>query len=139
MIFYQYDPEMDSDYIMQLIETQCIQLENFHLEEMKQIEIEDNEEVFIFSDDDVEVGLLWYRVNEQHKSLAIRCLYLSNDQSSMLQKKVLHFAIKRAKYLHLHQVQFGCGDGMDETQLERELGCSSMTIEGKNYCCYLSK
>ncbi|MCF6136845.1 hypothetical protein [Pseudalkalibacillus berkeleyi] len=139
MIFYQYDPEVDSDYIMQLIDTQCIQLDNFNLEESQQIEIEDDEEVFIFSNDDVEVGLLWYTVNEQHKSLAIKCLYLSQEQSSMLQNKVLHFAIKRAKYLNLQQVQFGCGDGLDETQLIRELGCSSMTNEGKSYCCYLSK
>jgi hypothetical protein len=137
MIFYQYDPEMDSEFLMHLIKSKHIQPTVATSLNENSIWLDENEDIYIFSNDDTGIGLLWYRIHEDVTTLEVKSIYIDDDmQSSQLERKFIDFAVKKAKYLKMSKVMFSIR-AVDETQLDGELGCKSVNTVGDTFLCHL--
>ncbi len=139
MIFYQYDPDMDREFLLQLIrENKITPAFATDLDE-RSLHLEENEEIYIFSNDDDWVGLLWYTIDHTTDTLGIKNLYINHEKTSFqLERKLLEFAVKKAKYLKMVKVQFQYDGEVDRTQLSLELGCNMIEEDRTMSYCYLS-
>ncbi|WP_408010713.1 hypothetical protein ACJROX_10525 [Pseudalkalibacillus sp. A8] len=140
MIYYQFDPETDREILKFIHESGKLpdSLSNYLINQ--HIDMKENEEAFIFSNDDVETGFLWLTLSEGDR-LEVTCLYIAEQSySERFQKKLIGFAVKRAKYLGLPSVVLNI-DGMYErtelTQLRDELGCMRLESNGHLIECIL--
>ncbi|MGM7700904.1 hypothetical protein ACSVDE_04205 [Pseudalkalibacillus sp. Hm43] len=139
MIFYQYDPEMDRDFLLQLIRENGITPAFAAELDEHSIHLRENEEIYIFSNDDDWVGLLWYMIDHTTDTLGIKSLYINEEKTSFpLEVKLLEFAVKKAKYLKMVKVQFQYDGEVDGTQLSTELGCNMIERDKTTNYCYLS-
>lgn len=138
MIFYQYDPEMDSEFLLHLIQSKRIQPTVADSLNETRIWLDENEDIYIFSNDETRVGLLWFRIHEDITTLEIKSIYIDdNMQSDQLKRRFLDFAVKKAKYLKMSKVMFSNRGGVDGTQLDDELGCKSVNTVGESFLCHL--
>ncbi len=140
MIYYQFDPETDREILKFIHESGKLpdSLSNYLVK--PPIEMKENEEAFVFSNDDVEIGFLWLTLS-QGERLEVTCLYIAEPSySESFQKKLMDFAVKRAKYLGLKRLVLNM-DGMYDkaqlTELRDELGCIRLESDGHLIECIL--
>ncbi|MGP4082188.1 hypothetical protein ACTWQL_20065 [Pseudalkalibacillus sp. R45] len=133
MIYYQFDPETDLELLKSIDQKGKLPdtISSSLLE--KQFDMKDNEEAFVFSNDEEDTGFLWLNISKK-QMLEITCLFMNDHfASEKFQNKLIDFAVKRANYLQLRRVAFNNEvlNGRTElSQMKEELGCIRM--EWKN-------
>ncbi|WP_261132576.1 hypothetical protein [Bacillus sp. Marseille-Q3570] len=129
MIYYQFDPETDLE-LLKLIDQKGKLPDTISSSLVeKPFVMKDNEEAYVFSNDEEDTGFLWLNISE-NKMLEITFLFMYDQMASeKFQSKLIDFSVKRAKYLQLRRVAFNKEvlNGRTElSQLKEELGCIRM-------------
>ncbi|WP_221563841.1 hypothetical protein [Alkalihalobacillus sp. TS-13] len=129
MIYYQFDPETDLELLKSIDQKGKLPDTISSSLLKKQFVMKDNEEVYVFSNDEEDAGLLWLNISKK-QMLEITCLFMNDRMATeKFQTKLIDFAVKRAKYLQLRRVAFNNEvlNGRTElSQLKEELGCIRM-------------
>ncbi|WP_349410260.1 hypothetical protein [Pseudalkalibacillus sp. SCS-8] len=138
MIFYQYDPDMDHEFVSNLIDRGLIKIPETSSMKGNRIQVTDKDEIFLFSNDHEEVGLIWLVIQDRH-SMDVHGLYMDERiDSDRLKGKFMSFAVKRARYLNLDTVRFHMDQAIEEgTQVADGLGCVKIQLEGQTVHCTL--
>jgi hypothetical protein len=133
MIFYQYDPECDQDILNPLVQQTNLS------EPFPPQHLSDDNQIYIFADDEEMRGYLWLKVDLMRKTMFIKKVHtIDQVHPTTLEMKLYEFAIKKAKYLQLKEVIGTYTGNLDGTQLEGELGCNRMEWNGNKFSCYLT-